>query len=348
MRVTHVLGSAEREAGGIARTVINLAASLDASRYRLSAIVLGNDGPLGDTLRDLNVEVDAISWQGGRTDLAGALRFARMLRTRAPHIVHLHAGGLSSRFVARVGAGARVIAHFHSLREETPTRRQKRRSSLAADLVIVNSQATAASITGRRVLVVYPGVAIPTAARQHATRAVVVGVAARLSPVKGVGFLIEALRTLRETWPGMRLEIAGDGPDRASLEKACAESGLAGMVRFLGWVSEVNEPMRGWDIYAQPSLAEGFGIAALEAMAHGIPVVASDVGGLSEAIANGETGFLVAPCDSRMLATRIAGLAGDPTLRSRMGAAARRRVAEHFSLEQEAATLLKAYESLLS
>jgi glycosyltransferase involved in cell wall biosynthesis len=119
-------------------------------------------------------------------------------------------------------------------------------------------------------------------------------------------------------------------------------------VTFLGWIDDVESVMSHWDIVAQPSLAEGLGISALQAMALGIPVVASDVGGLREIITNDVTGFLVPPSDAQRLALRIADLARDAGLRQRIGEAARAHAAANFSLERESRAIQSAYERLLA
>ena len=347
--VIHVLGSGERHARGIALTVLNLASSLESSRYRLSVIILRDDGPIGDELRDRGVTVRAIDWQGGRADIAGAMRFARTLRELQPAIVHLHAGGMSPRFVSKAAAGARVVVHFHSLEEENKPKGARSRSPLGADLIIANSRATAASVRRAKPLVVYPGVRV--ADRPHAVTnddQVTIGAAARLTRVKGIGYLIAALALIQDDVPDLRLEIAGDGPEMAKLQRSAREAGVAARVRFLGWVDDVETVMARWDIVAQPSIAEGLGIAALEAMALGMPVIASDVGGLREIMDDGITGFLVPPGDSHSLAMRISGLARDPSLRASVGEAARAHVAKNFSMEKESNAIKSAYERLLA
>jgi glycosyltransferase involved in cell wall biosynthesis len=171
-----------------------------------------------------------------------------------------------------------------------------------------------------------------------------VGTAARLAKVKGIEYLIEAVSHLKD----VHLEIAGDGPQREELERAVTVFGVSDEVTFTGWIDDVAEEMSTWDIYAQPSIAEGFGIAALEAMALGIPVVASDVGGLREIIVDGETGFLVSPKSPGRLAARIRELAADSELRARLGQAGRERAAKYFSRERECAAIQSAYEKLLA
>lgn len=346
--VVHVLGTGDAHALGIARTAINLVESLDPSRYRLSVLCLRDDGAIGDRFREMGVAVSAMGWQGGRADIPGALRFARALRRAEPDIVHIHSGGLTPRFVSRVAAGAKVIVHYHSLREESGTRRGSRRSSLAADLVIANSEATALSVRGSKPLVVYPGVALHPRLGRGTSGHFTIGVAARLAPVKGISFLIGAIALLRERIPHLRLVIAGDGPERPKLETQVRASGLEKAVKFAGWIDDVAAELPNWDLYVQPSLAEGLGISVLEAMAAGIPVVASDVGGLKEVIDDGVTGFLVPPRDTVTLAERIAQLASDRSLRSRMGDASRAHVIEHFNLERESQAIRTAYEKLLA
>jgi glycosyltransferase involved in cell wall biosynthesis len=241
-----------------------------------------------------------------------------------------------------------VIVHYHSLREEAGTKQRSRRSSLAADLVIANSKATALSVRGSKPLVVYPGVAIHPRTGTSTTGQFTIGVAARLAPVKGISFLIGAVALLREKIPHLRLVIAGDGPERPKLETQVRASGLEKAVRFAGWIDDVAAELSSWDLYVQPSLAEGLGISVLEAMAAGIPVVASDVGGLKEVIDDGATGFLIPPRDTGTLATKIERLASDATLRAKMGEAARAHVIEHFNLERESQAIRTAYEKLLA
>jgi glycosyltransferase involved in cell wall biosynthesis len=146
----------------------------------------------------------------------------------------------------------------------------------------------------------------------------------------------------------VHLVIAGDGPEKQRLEKLTREAALGDRVTFTGWVDDIRDAMSDWDIYAQPSIAEGIGIAALEAMAQGIPVVASEIGGLREIVVNGETGFLVPSKDSAQLAAHLKELVCNPDLRARMGEAARRRATENFSRERESNAIQTAYQKLLA
>lgn len=164
-------------------------------------------------------------------------------------------------------------------------------------------------------------------------RLVLVG---RLVPVKGHAVALEALRALRERVPDATLDVFGDGPLRAELRKRAAERGLAQAVRLHGAVDvdALRERLGGFDVAIQPSVtdpegqAEGVPNAVLEAMARGLPVVASRHGGIPEAVQDGETGLLVPEGDAPALAEALAALAADPARRRRLGAAGRRWVEE--------------------
>lgn len=349
-RVVHVLGTSESHGKGIAHIVSNLAAHLDASIYSVSVVFMGKDGPLGDHLRSLGIDVGAVCWTGGWRDIRGATRFVRAVRHAKPDIIHLHAGGLSPRFAARATGSARVVVHFHSLAEESGNRNGKLRPAVGADLIIANSEATASGISGNPI-VVYPGVKVPPRRRPRVDTSspiVRIGVAARLAPVKGIEHLIAAAKLLEREFPKLILEIAGTGVDRPRLHGQAIAAEIADRVRFIGWKDDITALMSEWDVYVQPSLAEGFGIAALEAMAAGLPVVATRVGGLCELVEDGTTGWLVNAGDPKALAHRIGSLIREPDMRLRMGNAGRQRAATRFSLEREASSIQSAYERLLA
>jgi len=285
-----------------------------------------------------------VHWSGRWRDVAGAARLAGLIRARKPAIVHLHSGGLVPRMITRASSNARVVMHYHSLSQESG--KTLRRPTLT-DLIIANSRATAETVAGAEPLVVYAGVDIaPRVQRRPRTERITLGTAARLVPVKGIGALLSVMKVVVSESPHVRLEIAGDGPERQSLTRHAEELGISRNVRFLGWRENVRDVMRGWDLYVQPSLAEGLGVAVLEAMAEGLPVIASRVGGLGEIVLDGTTGRLVGAEGS--LATRINELVADESLRTRMGTAGREHVARNFSSEKEAAAIFNAYDKLLA
>jgi glycosyltransferase involved in cell wall biosynthesis len=160
----------------------------------------------------------------------------------------------------------------------------------------------------------------------------VVGTAARLARQKGLAYFLGAAARLAPLFPAMRFEIVGDGPERCSLEKLTRRLRLEERVSFTGYRTDLPACLAGMDIFVLPSLTEGLAITLLEAMAAGCAVVASQVGGVPEAVEDGINGLLVPPGDDAALAEAVASLAGDPVRAAALTAAARRVVRERFSL----------------
>ncbi|MHB8491289.1 MAG: glycosyltransferase family 4 protein [Solirubrobacteraceae bacterium] len=143
-----------------------------------------------------------------------------------------------------------------------------------------------------------------------------------LRPGKGLETLIDALPAVREHFPSVKLRIGGTGPCLASLQARALSRGVDSEVSFAGPVAEINPFLQDADIFVFPSWAESFPYAILEAMAAELPIVASAVGGIPEAITDGESGVLVAPRDARALGGAVIDLLGDATRRGRLGSAA--------------------------
>jgi glycosyltransferase involved in cell wall biosynthesis len=173
---------------------------------------------------------------------------------------------------------------------------------------------------------------------------------ARIAKVKGLDVLMEALPAVVAAHPGVHLDIVGDGPDRAALEQLVATRGLSGHVSFLGYRSqaEVAALLAGTDVFVLPSFAEGVPVTLMEAMGAHVPVVATQVGGVSELVDDGVNGFIVRPGDPESLADRIVTLLDDPGRRAEMGAAGRRTVEAEFDNATEASRLRVLFEHALA
>ncbi|HEU0248504.1 MAG TPA: glycosyltransferase family 4 protein [Gaiellaceae bacterium] len=165
----------------------------------------------------------------------------------------------------------------------------------------------------------------------------------RLIPIKGHLVLLRALAQARARVPEVTLDVAGRGPLAPALRSYAQELGLADAVRFLGFVSPVQNAIDDAAIVVVPSLGEGFGMVALEAMERARPVIVSAVGGLPEIVADGETGLVVASADAEALADAIVALAGDLTRASAMGSAGRERALAEFTPERCAARIEELY-----
>lgn len=172
-----------------------------------------------------------------------------------------------------------------------------------------------------------------------------VGSVAVLRSQKALKVLIAAHARILERVPGAHLVLAGDGDQRPGLERCAAELGLSERVHFLGMRADVDGILRELDVAAMSSDWEGTPLSAYECFANGTPLVATNVGGLPEIVENGVTGVLVPPRDPTALANAIAGLLLDPTVRSRLAAAAAERLDE-FSIETVAARFADLYANL--
>jgi len=182
--------------------------------------------------------------------------------------------------------------------------------------------------------------------------AIVVGTVGRLQAVKDHRNLVDAFARLArrpEDWSRrMRLVIAGDGPLRRELATAIESAGIGDRVWMAGERSDVAALMRGFDLFVLPSRAEGISNTILEAMASGLPVVATDVGGNGELVSEGSTGRLVPAADPDALADAIACYAADADARREHGTNARRRCEDAFSLEHMVTGYAELYQSLLN
>lgn len=182
--------------------------------------------------------------------------------------------------------------------------------------------------------------------------AYVIGTIARLIPEKGVSDLLHAFRKLLESGhSNVYLVIIGDGPQKHELQEAAGH--LSGRIRWMGAVKEASRLIPGFDLYIQSSRKEGFGLAVLEAMRQGVPVIASNVGGMPEVIGTAETdgsvsGILIPSADPERLWRSVENLLRDREKALRIGMAGKRRVEERFSLQQMIDSTIGVYDQVLS
>jgi glycosyltransferase involved in cell wall biosynthesis len=171
------------------------------------------------------------------------------------------------------------------------------------------------------------------------------GTVARFTEQKGHTVLLDAAPVVLKAFPRAHFIFAGDGPLRETLQAQSERLGLMGRVHFLGFRSDVPEMLNAFDVFVLPSLYEGLPNAVLEAMACGLPVVATRVDGTPEAVVHGESGLLVDPADPRRLADALVRVLSNARLRNRLGRAARKRVETRFGLDAQITEFLELYRS---
>lgn len=351
-QVLHILGTAQPEGTGMARIVCGLARGLDPERYRMHAWFLQGAGPLTGMAESAGVNARALEWWRGARDPLGAWRFWHALRSQDFSIVHIHFGGRSVCRLARAATRARIVRHLHGRILEPRGLAPVSFSARDTDATVAVSHSVASCVVDGRARVIYAGVAIPEdnlAPQRHAARSpIVIGAAGRLVELKGFDYLVRAVAAVRREFPDLRVELAGAGPFRPKLEDAVSRSGLRQHIEFLGWIDDLKPVLAGWDVFVMPSLEEGFPVAALDAMAAGLPVLATSVGGVPELIQDGKTGCLVPPGDSDALAAGLRLLLANPELRLDMGTAGYRHVRDHFRVDKMAQNFARLYDELLS
>lgn len=349
--ILHILGNAQPESAGIISIVEGIATGLDPEKFGFHVWFLEGDGPLAAELERHGLIVRTLVWRNGLRDPLGMGRFAMMLREQPFAIVHQHYGGRALRWATRFRQSSRILVHLHGRVLENRGGRLIDPRIYAADLAIATSSAVAKRVKNIPVKVVYPGIPVVLPLRERNVEPdpsnLVLGTAARLVPLKGIVHLIRAVFLLHLEIPRIRLEIAGSGPEEAALREEVRKLGLTDHVCFLGWQSTLAPLFERWDVFVLPSLEEAFGMALTEAMAAGLPVISTNVGGIPEIVANGETGWLVPPADPVALSEYIAKLLADPGERKRMGMAGRARVLAKFSRESMVSAIGEIYDGLL-
>ena len=174
----------------------------------------------------------------------------------------------------------------------------------------------------------------------------IISVVGHLSDVKGHTFLLKASPSLIKNNPEIQLVFAGDGAKKQALEMEAKTLGIREHVHFLGVRSDVPDIFRSSDIFVLPSIYEGLPNVILEAMASGVPVVASRVGGIPEAVEEGKTGFLFSAGNYVQLERALSPLIMDKELREKMGRAGRKRVEDHFSIDVEVRAFQELFQNL--
>ena len=174
-----------------------------------------------------------------------------------------------------------------------------------------------------------------------------VGLVGRLAPEKAIDLFLQSARAVVSNHPKTQFVIAGDGPDRAALQEQTGQLGLEANVTFAGRQENMPAFYASLDVLASSSRQEGLPVALLEGMASGLPVAATRVGAVPEAVLDGETGLLVPPGDPLALAAALEKLIGAPELRTRFGRAGQQRIHEHFSAARMTADYLSMYAAAI-
>jgi sugar transferase (PEP-CTERM/EpsH1 system associated) len=349
-RIVHI--SLGTDIGGMERLLIQFARFADRKRFELAFISLRERGKLASQLEDLQWPVQALGKQPGlRPGLV--FRLARRLRRLNPDVVHTHntAAFLYGTTAALLVGVPRIIHTRHGQRFQASSRETfafRTLSRLAHRVVSVSEDGrqltVAEGVRADRACLIRNGVDLAQFSYSGPRPGGPAMVVARLSAEKDIATLIQAMKHLSCQLDSQRqpltLSIVGDGALRPQLESLTRSLELGATIRFLGERNEVPALLAEASMFVLPSLTEGISLTLLEAMARGLPVVATDVGGNPEVVEAGRTGLLVSARDPRALAQAMMKIHSDRELGLEMGRCGRQRVEAEFSVQ----AMVQAYE----
>jgi len=340
--------------------ILSLAEGLRSRSHR-QVLACPQGSLLFDRARVSGLDIFALPGSGAWNGRSIAL-LRRLIGERAFQIVHAHDGrGQTLAWEASVGLPVKRVASrrvaFLSNRLLHCLKYSLTCHGIIAVSAFVRELLVASGVPAEKIAVIPDGVEIPETVASSAERACLrsrwqagqqdflVGHIGAFTAEKGQDVAVGAVELLAGTFPRLTLLLAGDGPRRQMLQRQCAARGVRS-VRFVGYVRDLDSFFNCLDVFAMPSRTEGLGSSALMAMAHGLPVVASQTGGLAEIVEHERTGWLVQPGSPTALAEAIAHACAAGERLVTMGQAAREK-ARSFSSDILTAKTEAFYDQLL-
>jgi glycosyltransferase involved in cell wall biosynthesis len=370
MRILYIIGGGEF--GGAEQHLLSLVKSLDPTQYKPHVAVF-YDAEFAARVREYHVPVTVLGPGKSYLILSGLSEVRRLIRTFRPEIIHTH--GVRANLVGRIanrleGAPCKLITTVHSvLALDYPVAwkrwlfgRLEEWTGRYVDHYILVSHAMERefrkTIASDRISVIHNAIELPSVRPSRAKHStlrdelnlpqdtVLVGTVARMHPVKGHIYLIQAIRELVKQWPNVHYVWIGGGELREDLEKQVQQAGLQNVIHFLGVRKDVPDLLPQLDLFVLPSISEGLSVAILEAMAAGVPVITTAVGGSPEIVTHQVDGILVPAQAPAALAEAIRDALSHPERMKKMGLAGQEKVYREFSTERLLAQTTAVYQQI--
>lgn len=354
------------EIGGIETLISELTHRIGGNGFIPYIGVFKGGGSLEKGLISDNISLFNLNKKEG-IDLTLAGRLRRLLMDKRVKIIHTH--NYSSWFYGVLASsGIKGLSHIHTEHSNVGEKRrvwiERILSWYTAKIVCVSEKVRRSminnqGISSERLTLLYNGVDTKKFYHDFNKRqscreklgikqdSPVIGIVARLNPIKDHFTLLEAFAQVSKDIPDASLLIVGNGELKDKLENKTRNLGLTKNVFFLGERRDIPELLNAMDIFVLSSLNEGHNVSLLEAMATGLPVVVTNVGGNLELVLAGITGFLVPPKETAMLSEKIKMLIKDEYLRSQMGKRGRLRIVEYFDMDRMVNAYCTIYNQLL-
>jgi len=350
--------------GGAETFVRYTAPYLRSNGWDLRVITMISGGALVEELRQKNVPVLELDMEG-KADLSALLRLVRLWKQDKPDILHTHLyhAGITGRIIGSWLNIKPIVVHQHGpeverngFRSWLDTNTSPRVTRFIASCFAVSHiMQDREGIPTQKIKVIYNGIRIPNQLYtakpiewQESEGLITIACVGRFIPEKGQERLLDAMAILKSNGYSPHLVFFGDGPLLNHIKSQSQRYGLSSQITFLGVRRDILEWLPHFDIFVLPSAWEGISLALLEAMASGLPVIATAVGGTPEVVIDYESGILVPSGDVSALADALIVLIDNPDLRTRMGETALQRIIQNFSVDQAVDKLSNMYDRLLA
>lgn len=358
LKILEVIG--DSSLAGAPRHFIDVVENLDLDKFEVAAIC--PPGPLAGELKKLHRKIDLeVIRMDSRLDMSAIGKIRRHIKSTKPDIIHIHgtrAGVLGRLAAINLGIpviytehlwtknfklDSRILTFFHYFSNWVLD--MFTNLNIAVSGAVKDFLVTSHISYPEKVVVVYNGIeeVKEKAEVLKDPKKIKIATVGTLNAQKGMQYLIKALPLVLKEFPETSLEIIGSGPYQRNLKKIVEKLKLGKFVKFAGFLPDVSAHLAKFDLYVQPSLSESFGLAIVQAMSVGLPVVATATGGIPEVVTQGKSGILVPTEDSKALSAAILEMIRDPKMARKMGEIGRRDARLKFNLDDMITELEQIY-----